>query len=121
MQNPDFPYCRIIIMRQQGVCRRPIKMSLLCQIEMTLPGGFAQLAYALSVLKRARSNNRKRLRGPVHRAAGGRCAMPGLRAHPPPDPDVGDISIWRIHDNRVSVLTALRPRWLQDPRLPDHL
>src|SRR3954451_4667865 len=32
-------------------------MSLLCQIEMTLPGGFAELAYEPSVLKRARSNN----------------------------------------------------------------
>src|SRR3954452_7694297 len=38
-------------------CRRPIKMSLLCQIEMTLPGGFAELAYEPSVLKRARSND----------------------------------------------------------------
>src|SRR3954470_20167829 len=37
-------------------CRRPIKMSLLCQIEMTLHGGFAELAYEPSVLKRARSN-----------------------------------------------------------------
>src|SRR5215212_12087662 len=37
-------------------CRCPIKMSLLCQIEMTLPGGFAELAYEPSVLKRARSN-----------------------------------------------------------------
>src|SRR3954467_3027427 len=45
-------------------CRRPIKMSLLCQIEMTLPGGFAELAYELSVLKRARSDNGKWLRGP---------------------------------------------------------
>src|SRR3954449_4392656 len=46
-------------MRQRQVrpCRRPIKMSLLCQIEMTLPGGFAELAYEASVLKRARSNN----------------------------------------------------------------
>src|SRR4051794_11517835 len=31
-------------------------MTLLCQIEMTLPGGFAELAYEPSVLKRARSN-----------------------------------------------------------------
>src|SRR3954468_9899111 len=38
-------------------CRRPIKMSLLCQLEMTLPGGFTELAYEPSVLKRARSNN----------------------------------------------------------------
>ncbi len=37
-------------------CRRPIKMSLVCQIEMTLPGGFAGLAYEPSVLKRAWSN-----------------------------------------------------------------
>src|SRR5215208_5879543 len=77
-------------------CRRPIKMSLLCQIEMTLPGGFAELAYEPSVLKRAWSNQRKRLRRPVHRAAGERCATPGLRARPPPDPDDGDISIWSI-------------------------
>jgi len=40
-----------------SACRRPIKMSLLCQIEMTLPGGFAELAYEPSVLKRAWSNN----------------------------------------------------------------
>src|SRR6478735_9760592 len=32
-------------------------MSLLCQIEMTLPGGFAELACEPSVLNRARSNN----------------------------------------------------------------
>jgi HK97 family phage major capsid protein len=32
-------------------------MSLLCQIEMTLPGGFAELAHEPSMLKRARSNN----------------------------------------------------------------
>ena len=32
-------------------------MSLLCQIEMTLLGGFAELAYEPSVLKRAWSNN----------------------------------------------------------------
>src|SRR4051812_13367033 len=32
-------------------------MSFLCQIEMTLPGGFAELAYEPSALKRARSNN----------------------------------------------------------------
>src|SRR5215208_4315004 len=38
-------------------CRHPIKMSLLCQIEMTLSSGFAELAYEPSVLKRARSNN----------------------------------------------------------------
>ena len=31
-------------------CRRPIKMSLLCQLEMTLPGGSAELAYEPSVL-----------------------------------------------------------------------
>jgi hypothetical protein len=37
-------------------CRRPIKMSLLCQLEMTLPGGFAELTYEPSVRKRARSN-----------------------------------------------------------------
>src|SRR3982751_6091318 len=37
-------------------CRRPIKMSLLCQIEMTLPGGFAELAYEPSALQHARSN-----------------------------------------------------------------
>src|SRR4051812_48616993 len=43
--------------RRIHYCRRPIRMSLLCQIDMTLLGGFAELAYEPSVLKRARSNN----------------------------------------------------------------
>ena len=65
-------------------------MSLVCQIEMTLPGGFAELAYEPSVLKRARSNKGS---GFV-----GRCGGRALRyagASRPPDPDDGDISIWQ--------------------------
>src|SRR3954464_9479673 len=86
-------------------CRRPIKMSFLCQIEMTLPGGFAELAYEPSALKRGRSNNgsgfvgrrieRGGLRGSGYRGVGERCATPRLRPRPPLDPDDGDISIWQ--------------------------
>src|SRR3954467_15504512 len=89
-----------------GACRRPIKMSLLCQIEMTLPGGFAELAYEASVLKRARSNNGS---GFVGWCIGGRASAALARAPAPPrrpTPTIvtslsgrdGDISIWRTHN-----------------------
>src|SRR3954471_5723978 len=80
-------------------------MSLLCQIEMTLPGGFAELAYEPSVLKLARSNNGSGFVGwRIGRrasAALGRGSAPARR----PTPTIvtslsgrdGDISIWRTH------------------------
>src|SRR3954468_7383236 len=84
-------------------------MSLLCQIEMTLPGGFAELAYEPSVLKRARSNNGSGFVGwRIGRrasAALGRGSAPARR----PTPTIvtslsgrdGDISIWRTHAARA--------------------
>src|SRR3954451_5854570 len=87
-------------------CRRPIIMSLLCQIEMTLPGGFAELAYEPSALQRARSNNGS---GFVGRRIG-RWASAALRrrsapTHRPTPTMVtslsgrdGDICIGRTHD-----------------------
>src|SRR3954447_4528069 len=96
-------------------CRRPIKMTLLCQIEMTLPGGFTELAYEPSVLKRARSNNGSGFLGRwIGRAAGGAPRGGGragaLRRGPAPPrrptPTMvtslsgrdGDISIWRTQE-----------------------
>src|SRR3954453_1462553 len=86
-------------------CRRPIKMSLLCQIEMTLPGGFAELAYEASVLKRARSNNGS---GFVGWCIGRRASAALCRGSAParrPTPTIvtslsgrdGDISKWWTH------------------------
>src|SRR3954467_12678733 len=99
-------------------CRRPIRMSLLCQVEMTLPGGFAELAYEPSVLKRARSNKgsgfvdrcgggrggRQKGRGFRGRGGGAGAALrraPAPAPRPPPTMVTslsgrdGDISIWR--------------------------
>ena len=90
-------------------CRRPIKMSLLCQLEMTLPGGSAELAYEPSVLKRARSNNGS---GFVGRCIGRRAGAALRRGSAParrPTPTMvtslsgrdSDISIWRTHQERA--------------------
>src|SRR3954467_2967608 len=95
-------------------CRRPIKMSLVCQIEMTLPGGFAELAYEQSVLKRAWSNKGSGFVGWCIGGGGGGGAGggggPGPGAPPPPPPPPtptivtslsgrdGDISIWRTQE-----------------------
>src|SRR4051794_18320591 len=84
-------------------CRRPIEMSLLCQIKMTLPDGFTELAYEPSVLKRARSNNGS---GFLGRCIGRRVGAALRRGSAParrPTPTMvtslsgrdGDISIWR--------------------------
>ena len=86
-----------------GTCRRPIKMSPLCQLEMTLPGGSAELAYEPSVLKRARSNNGS---GFVGRCIGRRAGAALRRGSAPvrrPTLTIvtslsgrdGDICIWR--------------------------
>src|SRR3954468_9854586 len=90
-------------------CRRPIKMSLLCQIEMTLPGGSAELAYEPSALKRARANNGS---GFVGRCIGERAGAALRRGSAParrPTPTAvtslsgrnGDICIWRTHPASV--------------------
>src|SRR3954453_10110420 len=89
----------------QKRCRRPIKMSLLCQIEMTLSGGFTELAYEPSVLKRARSNNGSGFLGRcMGRGAGaplGGASAPARRPTPTMVTSLsgrdGDISIWRTH------------------------
>src|SRR5690242_17970370 len=81
-------------------CRRPIKMSLLCQLEMTLPGGSAELAYEPSVLGQTTgaaswagaSGGKRALR---------RGAAPAYRPTPTMVTSLsgrnGDISIWRTH------------------------
>src|SRR3954454_18806819 len=105
MVFPGFYILSFLRVAARLPCRRPIKMSLLCQIEMTLPGGFAELAYEPSVLKRARSNNGSGFVGwRIGRrasAALGRGSAPARR----PTPTIvtslsgrdGDISIWRTH------------------------
>src|SRR3954467_9404298 len=85
------------------ICRRPIKMSLLCQIEMTLPGGFTELAYGPSVLKRARSNKGSGFVGwRIGRRASAALRRGSAPARRPTRTIVtslsgrdGDISIWR--------------------------
>src|SRR3954447_25096685 len=86
-------------------CRRPIRMSLLCQIEMTLPGGFAELAYKPSVLKRAWSNKGSGFVGRrIGRWASAALHRGSAPAHPPTPTMVtslsgrhGDICIGRTH------------------------
>src|SRR3954454_13051989 len=88
-------------------------MSLLCQIEMTLPSGFAELAYEPSVLKRARSNKGSGFVGwcIVRRASGARCR--GSAAARLPTPTIvtslsgrdGDISIWRTQITIATVVS----------------
>src|SRR4051794_1533837 len=88
-------------------------MSLLCQIEMTLPGGFAELAYEPSVLKCARSNKES---GFVGWCIGQRASAALRRGSAParcPTPTTvtslsgrnGDISIGRTH-------SVLPDQWL---------
>src|SRR3954464_11405843 len=84
-------------------CRRPIKMTLLCQIEMTLPGGFAELAYEPSMLKRARSNTGSGFAGWCigRRTSAALRRGSALARHPTPTIVTslsgrdGDISIWQ--------------------------
>src|SRR3982750_745672 len=81
-------------------------MSLLCQIEMTLPGGFAELAYKPSVLKRARSNKGSGFVGRrIGRWASAALHRGSAPAHRPTPTIVtslsgrdGDISIWRTQE-----------------------
>jgi len=65
------------------VFRRKIEMSLLCQIEMTLPGGFAELAYEPSVLGQTKEA------ASWAGALGGGRALRYAGAPRPPDPDDG--------------------------------
>src|SRR5215210_4596527 len=91
-------------------CRRPIKMSLLCQIEMTRPGGFAELAYEPSALQRARSNNGSGFVGQrIGRWASAALHPGSAPAHRPTPTMVtslsgrdGDICIWRTHSRCAS-------------------
>src|SRR4051812_1616443 len=91
-------------------CRRPIRMSLLCQIEMTLPGGFTELAYEPSVLKRARSNNGSGFLGRCIGRRAGAALRRGSAPPPPPAPTMGaslscrdgDISILRTHSPHLN-------------------
>src|SRR4051812_50155084 len=89
-------------------CRRPIRMSLLCQIEMTLPGGFTELAYEPSVLKRARSNNGSGFLGRcIGRRAG--AALPrGVPPPPPPPPPAGGTSFWAFPPQGGVFLGSIR-------------
>ena len=68
-------------------------MSLLCQLEMTLPGGSAELAYEPSV-KLGRTTGAASWAGAL---GGGRALRYAGAPRPPaaPDPDDGDISIWQ--------------------------
>ena len=92
-------------------CTRPIKMSLLCQIEMTLLGGFAELAYEPSVLKRARSNKGSgfvgRCIGRRASAALSRGSAPARRSTPTIVTSLSgrdsDISIWRTQQDQAPI------------------
>src|SRR4051795_8249335 len=85
-------------------------MSLLCQIEMTLPGGFAELAYEPSALKRARSNNGSGFVGRrIGRWASAALYRGSAPAHRPTPTMVtslsgrdGDICIGRTHDRSMT-------------------